>query len=258
MGEIINLLRELCLCAGTLARSVVRFVHLMLIILLMVIALALYLLYLAVAWVADHPIILMAPPVVALSVLWLRRYVFERDVVVERDCAVIIKRAGGRPEALYGGRHRLDIGDRICEQLSLRPSFEKTNQEEVYTRDEERVRISAVYEIHIHDPLRFHRLKRSRRKHYAYVCELNRWALATVIEDFDFDELYNSPFEINRLVAQTINERLRDRGLQMINYRLDEVIWPETNERWKRNRSYLALQAGQYWSDSRSLKRQLR
>lgn len=258
MGQFINLLQELCLCAETLARSFVSFIRLMLIILLMAIALALYLLYLAAAWVADHPIILMAPPAVALSVFWLRRYVFGREVAVERDCAAIVKRASGRREVLYRGSHRLKIGDRICEWLSLRPSSEETNQEEAYTRDEERVRLSAVYELHICDPLRFHQAQRSRRKPYAELAELNRRALATVVEDFGFDELYNSPFEINRLIAQTINDQLRDRGLQVINYRMDEVIWPETNERWKRNRSHLALQAGQYWSDSRSLKRQLR
>jgi regulator of protease activity HflC (stomatin/prohibitin superfamily) len=258
MGEFVNLARELCLCVVDLARSFVSFIRLILIILLMAIALALYLIYLAVNWVAAHPIILMGLLVVALSVFWLRRYVLGREVVVERDCAAIVRRAGGGREPLYQGRHRLKIGDRICEWLSLRPRSEEMNQEEAFTRDEEPVRISAVCEMHIYDPLRFYQARRPRRKLYAYLAELNRWALATVVEDFGFDELYNSPFEINRLVAQTINDRLRDRGLQVINYRMDEVIWPETNERWKRNRSYLALQAGQYWSDSRNLKRQLR
>lgn len=224
MREFVNMMRELYLCVVDLARWLVSFVRLILIILLMAIALAIYMIYLAAAWVAEHPIILMAPPIIALSVWWLRRYVLRREVVVERDCAAIVKRAGGRREVLYRGSHRLMIGDRVYEQLSLRLSLAETNQEEVYTLDEERVRLSAIYEMHISDPLRFHHMKKSGRKRHANIIELNRWALATVVEYFGFDDLFNLPFEINRLIAQTINDQLRDRGLQVINYRLDEVI----------------------------------
>jgi len=255
MEQFVNLVRELCLCAITLARSLTSLLRSLLIISLAIIAVAGYLLYLAATWVAKHPIIWMALPTAFLTVWVLRRYVLGRGVMVEKDWAVIVKKAGGKYEPLYRGWHKLKIGDRVCEWFLLKPESEETNLEEVYTRDEERVRLSAVYEMHISDPRRFYLLGRKRS---ADLTELNRRALMTVVGDFGFDDLYNSPFEINRLVAQTINNQIRDRGLQVINYYIDEALWPETNERWRRNRSHLALQSGQYWSDSRNLKRQLR
>ena len=248
MEQFVNLVRELCLCIKTLVRS-------LLIILLAALVLVGYLFYLAADWVAEHPSIWLLPTTAFLTVWLLRRYVLGRDVMVERDWAVIVKKAGGKYEPLYRGWHKLKIGDRVCEWLSLKPESEETNLEEGYTRDEEQVRLSAVYERYISDPLRFYLMGRKRPADFT---ELNRRGLMTVVGDFGFDDLYNSPFEINRLVVQTINNQIRDRGLQVINYRLDEVIWPETNERWRRNRSHLALQSGQYWSDSRNLKRQLR
>src|SRR5262249_3584974 len=163
------------------------------------------------AWVAEHPIIWMAPPTAFLSVLGLRRYVLGRNVTVERDWAVIVKRTGGKVEPLYRGWHRLKIGDRVCEWLPLTPMYEKTNLEEGYTCDEERVRLSAIFERYISDPFRFYLLRRKRSVDFA---ELNRWALTEVVKDFGFDDLYNSPYEINGMVAQTINNQIRDRGLQ--------------------------------------------
>jgi hypothetical protein len=248
MEQLVNLVRELCLCVLTLVRS-------LLIILLAAIVLTGYLLYLAAAWVAEHPVIWMALPTVFLSLLGLRRYVLGRHVMVEMDWAVIVKKAGGRFEPLYRGCHRLKIGDRVCKWLPLRPIYEKANLEEVYTCDEERVRLAAVYEQYISDPLRFYLLRRKRPVDFT---ELNRWALMCVVEGFGLDDLYNSPFEIDGMVAQTINNQIRERGLQVTNYRLDEAVWPETNERWRRNGSQLALRAGQYWSESGNLKRQLR
>jgi len=248
MKQIVNLVRELCLCVMTLVGSLLVFA-------LAALALAGYLFYLVAAWAAEHPAIWLAPPAAFLTVWFLQRYVRGRDVMVERDLSVIVKRAGGKYEPLYRGWHKLKIGDRVCEWFSLRPKSEETNLEEVCTRDEDRVRLSAVYERYISDPLRFYLLGRKRPVDFA---ELNRWALMAVVQDFGLDDLYNSPFEINELVEQTINNRIRDCGLQVINYSIDEAVWPETNERWKRKRAQLAFQVGQYWSESRDLKRRLR
>ena len=247
MKSLVELVREFCLLIVTLFRS-------LLVLLLLVAALALYLLYLAASWVAETPVVLLAPPVVLLTWWTLRRYVFGRDLLVDEDSAVIVRRAGGRLESLYRGLHKLNVGDRVCKWITLKTESEETNLEEVYTRDEARVRLSAVYELHISDPRRFYLLGRKRSVDFA---KLNRRVLLAVVRDFDLDEVYNLAGEINQLIAQTINSQVRSRGLQVNNYRLDEADWPETSERWRRNRSRLPLQAGQYWIESGNPRRRL-
>lgn len=247
MKSLVELVREFCSLIVTLFRS-------LLVLLALVAALAGYLLYLAASWVAEYPVVLLAPPVVLLTGWTLRRYVFGRELLIDGDSAVIVRRAGGRLEPLYRGMYKLNIGDRVCEWFALIAEMEETNLEEVYTRDEKRVRLSGVYELYISDPIRFYLLGRKRSVDFA---RLNRRVLLAVVRDFDLDEIYNLPFEINQLIAQTINSQIRSRGLKVINYRLDEAVWPETNERWRRNRSRLPLQAGQYWIESGNPRRRL-
>jgi regulator of protease activity HflC (stomatin/prohibitin superfamily) len=227
----------------------------LLIALLLVLGFVIFLLYWFVILVTQYPIILTLPPVAALSVWLLRQYVFDREITVEKDTAVIVRKAHGRLKPLYRGWHRLRIGDRVCERFSLRSKSDETNQEEVLTREGEPVRLSSVYEYHISDPIRFYRW--GRKKTLDFV-ELNQWVLTGVIREFSFDDLYNEPFEINELIEQITNDQLWDCGLQVNNYYLDEAIWPETNERWRRIRSNLPLQGNRYWSEDRSLRRQIR
>jgi hypothetical protein len=247
MEQIAGLMRELCSHVVTLFRSLLAF-------LLVALVLTCYLLYRIVIWVGEHPAVLILPLVALVSVWLLKRYVLGRKVAVERNSALIVLKAGGRLEPFYRGWHKLKFGERVCEKLSLNPESVETNLEEVYTFNEERVRLSAVYEIHISDPIHFYRRKRDNP---VDLMELNLWALQDVIQDFSSDDLYNVPFQINARIEQSINGQLRDFGLHVNYYRLDEAIWPETNEQWRRNRSPLSLQAGQYWNDARSLRQRL-
>jgi len=251
MEPIINLLRELCLY---IVSRIISLFRSLLVIFLVAVILIGCLLYRMAIWAAEHPAVLILPPA-ALLLLWLfKRYVLGREIMVSKDSAVIVRRAGGTLEPLYRGWHRLKLADTVCGVLSLRPESTQTNLEEVFTFDEERVRLSAVYQYHISDPVPFYR--RGRKNTIDFV-ELNQWALLTVIQDFSSDDLYNAPHEINARIEQSINDQLHGSGLRVSNYRLDELVWPETNEQWRRNRSQLPFQAGHYWNEARGLRQRI-
>lgn len=245
MEQIVKLLQELI-------RQVFRLFRSLLMIVLLAASLIIVAIYRMAIWVDDNPGVWLLAPATFLTVWTFRRYVFGRLVEVERDDVVIVQRWGGRLEPLYLGRHRLKIGERVRQRLSLKPLVVRANMEEVYTLDEERVRLLAGYELYLSDPLHFYLSGRRRAVDFDH---LNRWGLLVVLEDFGYDDLYNFPFEINGLVSQTINQEVREFGLQVINYRLEEAIWPASNQRWKRNRVQPALPPGDYWVEGKSLTR---
>ncbi len=250
MVHLVHLLQELCSSVVKLFRSLPGFLLLVVITGASLLWLVGYLLYQSVVRLEDHPVLWLLTLVAVLAAWFLRRYVFWRKIIVEKDSAVIVKRADGKIVPFYRGRHMLRLGDRVCGWLSLRTVSEETNQEEVFTVDDEHARLSAVYDLYISDPLLFY-LK--GRKPRIDLVNLNRWAVLAVIQNFSFDEVYNIPYEINEFVAQTINNQIDSYGLRVTNYRLDEVIWPDINERWRRNRLHLASQNGHYWNVGRSL-----
>jgi regulator of protease activity HflC (stomatin/prohibitin superfamily) len=191
---------------------------------------------------------------IALGFMLLKWYVLGREIMVEREMAVIVRRVNGRLEALYRGWHKLNIGDKVCIRLPLRLESGETNQEEVSTCEGERVRLGASYRRFISDPVQYYLHRRSK----VDFINLNRWALTAVIQDFRVDDVYNVPNEINATVEQLINEELHDYGEQIGNYLLDEAIWPETNERWLRGKDLLPSPVGRYWNEVRRLRRRHR
>ncbi|HKX31280.1 MAG TPA: hypothetical protein VJ302_26565, partial [Blastocatellia bacterium] len=77
---------------------------------------------------------------------------------------------------------------------------------------------------------------------------VNREALAEVVREFNQDDLWNCPFQVNHHVRLAINQQLGNFGLQVTEYRLEEVTWSLTNHKWRRNRSPLAIQGNEdYW-----------
>lgn len=245
MDQIVKLLQELI-------KQIFRLFRSLLMIVLMAASLIIWAVYRMAIWVDDHPAVWLLAPATILTVWTFRRYVFGRLVEVERDGVAIVQRRGGRLEPIYLGRHKLKLGERVRRRLSLKPLVVRANMEEVYTIDEERVRLLAGYELYISDPLHFY-LSGSRNA--IDFNDLNRWGLAAALEDYGYDDLYNFPIEINGRVSQTINQEVREYGLQVINYRLEEAVWPESNQRWKRNRIQPALTPGDYWIEGKSLMR---
>lgn len=232
-------------------RGIITLFQLLLILLVMLTAVALYLLYRAASWMADNPAVMLLPPTALMAVWLLKRYVLGRDLAVRDTAATIIKRADGKMETLFRGYHKLKLGDRVCKKLSLRLQLVETNQEEIQTLDDEGVRLSAHYDLQIFHPLNYY--QRGRKQDIDF-SGLHQESLLSVLSDLNFDDLYNAPSEINVQVQQFLNDQLRHYGLRIHNYSLAEIVCPRTNERWQRNPT---LSAGQYWSEVKNFHRRL-
>src|SRR5262249_29870427 len=133
------------------------------------------------------------------------------------------------------------------------PKSVETNQELAFIVGGTPVRLSSVYEIHISNPVSYYQYFRRRKNHFDFT-GLDKWALLTAAADFSYDDFYNATSEINAHAERVMNDQLGDLGLQVNNYRLDEAIWVETNEQWKRIRLHSHPQASQYWSEARCLR----
>ena len=244
MEQLTNLVREFC-------ATIVRLFHSLLIFLLLTLVVGGYLLYRLATWLVENPAIILLPPAALMLVWLLKRYVLGRELAIGKTTAVIVKRADGKLESLYRGWHKLRLGDRVCETLSLRPEAVETNQEEILTDDGAGVRLSASYELQVFNPLRYYLRGRKRRIDFAGLHQESRLAVVT---ELSFDDLYNMPFEINRHIEHFFNEQLHSYGLQINNYRLAELICPCTNEQWQHNH---APPFGEYWCAAASIKRRL-
>ncbi len=232
-------------------RVIIALFQSLLILLVVLTAVAGYVLYRAVSWMADNPAVMLLPPTALMAVWLLKRYVLGRDLTVADTAATIIKRADGKMESLFRGYHKLKLGDRVCKKLSLRLKSVETNLEEIQTLDDESVRLSAHYDLQIAHPLNYYQRGRKQEIDYS---GLHQESLLSVLSEFDFDDLYNAPSEINVKVQQFLNDQLRHYGLRIHNYSLAEIVCPRTNERWQRNP---ALSAGQYWSEVKNFRRRL-
>lgn len=234
-------------------RRLAGLVKFLMIIALVIIGVVVYLGYQAVMFLLANPASLLPLFAGYLAVRGLRRYVFKRRLTVPPDAARIVKTREGLRE-FYRGEHRLALGDSvISESYSLLPRMCEANEEEVRTAEQERVRLSAACEILISDPLAFY--LSGGKVPFNLINQLNRQVLLQVIRQANGDELFNCAAQINVVALRLINRQLKPRGVQLVNYYLALAIWPETNDRWLRDQSRLALQAGQYWKAARGLER---
>ncbi len=168
-----------------------------------------------------------------------------RKIVVSENEAVIVECWGKPDTPLYYGRHELPLGALVRKRYALPLGEYAGNEAEAQTNDDERIRVRSRFKAHISDPQRFHY---GGRRHWRCVQQINHRALQTVLGEFGADDLWNCSPQINRQLVRLLNRELKDCGVQITHYCIEAVIWPESNERWQRNKSRHALKGAEpYW-----------
>lgn len=194
-------------------------------------------------WAAPQLVVVLLFALVLLRVSW--RLAGLHQVQVGADEAVIVERWGKPYAALYQGRYTLPVGALVRRRYQLALGVYQGNETEVWCGDNERLRLRSQFKLHISKPQQFHyRGRRARRRMH----DLHAQVLEEVLSGFNINDLWNSPPMLQRELVRQINQRLRDWGLQATQYRIEEVIWSDTNDRWLRNRSQGALTGAEpYW-----------
>jgi hypothetical protein len=222
----------------SIIRSIAAFCLLLVLLVIVFVWGTFYILYL-------YPTIIFSLGALLMSIWFIGKFIANRRVIVGEDEAAIVEQWGSPYNTLYYGEHSLPIGARVRARYALSMGPIEGNEEEVHNCECERLRIRSQFNIHISDPYLFH--YRSRKKS-PDVTSTNRMALSEVVRELNQDDLWNWPGRVNYLVAQGLNRRLRDFGIQVTDYSLEEVTWSMTNSKWRRNRSYLAIRGGEpYW-----------
>ncbi|MCG3163547.1 MAG: hypothetical protein JMDDDDMK_04983 [Acidobacteria bacterium] len=179
-----------------------------------------------------------------ISLFWfVWAFVFNRRIEVGADEAKIVRRWMGSLEALFHGEHRTPFGYRVIAAHSLSVRRHVGNEESLTSGDGNPLRLRSDLHYHIADPVRFHlRGKKCERRLAALV----RGALAEEIGRFSLNDLWNCPAETNRVIKDNLRRKLYDCGLEVSDFRLEEVILPRKAVKWRRNTLQSAsMQA--YW-----------
>jgi len=168
-----------------------------------------------------------------VGLIWLvRAFVINREIEVGTDEARIVRRLRGRPEAIFHGTHRLKFGDRVTAAYSLRARHYAGNEEALTSRDGYPLRVRSNFRHHIADPLRYHRQGKKCERRLAAII---RESLAEEIGRFSLNDLWNCPAESNQAIRDNLSRRLKDGGIEVSDFRLEEVILPEKAVKWRRN-----------------------
>lgn len=178
--------------------------------------------------------------------VWLvRAFVVNREIEVGADEAKIVRRWRGHPKAIFHGTHRLKFGDRVTAAYLLSARHYAGNEEALMSRDGYPLRVRSTFRHHIADPLRYHfRGKKCERRLAALISE----SLEEEIGRFSLNDLWNCPAESNQAIRDNLSRKLREGGIEVSDFRLEEVILPEKAIKWRRNELQSpALQ--NYWQE---------
>lgn len=177
-----------------------------------------------------------------VGLVWVvRAFVINREIEVGTDEAKIVRRWRGHPEVIYRGTHRLKFGDRVTAAYSLRATHYAGNEESLTSRDGYPLRVRSNFRHHIANPIRYTlRGKKCERR----LAALNRESLEEEIGRFSLNDLWNCPAESNQAIRDNLSRKLKDAGIEVSDFRLEEVILPEKAVKWRRTPS---LQ--NYWQE---------
>ena len=223
-------------------RSIWQFIKAMFLMLfglvIVCVALAIYLVW---AWPAF--VLIVIGSFLLLKVAW--KLAGSRKLVVGEDEAVVVEQWGNPVGSLYYGRHELPLGALARKRYALQLGVYAGNEAEAVTTDEERVRVRSRFKAHISDPQLYHY---GGRRRWRGIQQINQQALQTVLSEFSADDLWNCSPQINRQLVRLLNRELQNWGVHITHYCIEAAIWPETNERWQRNKSRNALKGAEsYW-----------
>jgi regulator of protease activity HflC (stomatin/prohibitin superfamily) len=169
-----------------------------------------------------------------VGLVWfVRAFMIHREIEVGSDEAKIVRRWKGHPEVIFRGVHRLNLGDRVTATYSLRTRHHAGNEEALTSREGDPLRVRSNFHHHIADPLRYHlRGKKYERR----LAALTRESMEEEIGRFSWSDLWNCPVESNRAIRDNLSRKLKDAGMEVSDFRLEEIILPERAVKWRRNK----------------------